>query len=196
MTNIRQTGEVPRPRGFTLIELLVTLVVLGILLSLAVPSFGRLIAQNRMATQTNEIVAGLNLARLEAVRRGQNIAIRANSGTLTFEAGWQIFTDSNGDGARGDSTSVSDNTDGFLIRESGTLAGNTTVHRATSAYADVGTSVTDRMYVVFNSRGANNSGAKAFFKVCDSGNTSVPGRIVQVSAVGKISLDSSTATCP
>jgi hypothetical protein len=52
------------------------------------------------------------------------------------------------------------------------------------------------MYLVFNARGGNNAGSAAFFRICDAGNTSLGGRIVQVNTVGRISLDSTTASCP
>jgi Tfp pilus assembly protein FimT len=54
----------------------------------------------------------------------------------------------------------------------------------------------DRGYLSFDSRGANNAGTVAFYKVCDAGSTSVKGRIVQVNVVGKISLDATNVTCP
>jgi type IV fimbrial biogenesis protein FimT len=194
-------------RGFTLIELMFTVALLAILTSLAAPSFARMMASNRMATQTNEFTAALNLARLEAVRRGQPVAIRGctvvcdgTDDSIQFERGWKVFTD-NGDGAAANPVTA---TDGTVIRESGgALGGNTRITRVTRGgtapnwtYADATSSLTDRMYVVFNSRGANTSTAAAFFRVCDANDTTVRGRIVQISTVGKISLDTNTLTCP
>ena len=62
-------------RGFTLIELMITVAMLAVLLGIAAPSFARMLASNRMATQTNDFIAALNLARMEAVRRGQSVSI-------------------------------------------------------------------------------------------------------------------------
>lgn len=184
--------------GFTLIELLVTVALVAVLMSLAAPSFARLLASNRITTQTNEFTAALHLARLEAVRRGHGVAVRADSGGINFEAGWKLFTDSNEDGA---SPTTIIATDGTIIRESAAVAGSTTVKRVTRSgtfgaftYADA-TSLADGMYLVFNSRGGNNATAAAFFKVCDAGDSSIRGRIVQVSTVGRISLDSNDETC-
>jgi len=56
-------------RGFTLLELLVTVVVVAILTTVAVPNFQRTIAVNRIVSDYNEILAGLTLARSEAIKR-------------------------------------------------------------------------------------------------------------------------------
>jgi type IV fimbrial biogenesis protein FimT len=186
-------------RGLTLIELMITVATLAVMLSIAAPSFARMMASNRMATQTNEFTAALNLARLEAVRRGQSIAIRADVDGIQFESGWKVFTDADSSGAPASTVTPAD---GTVIRESGgALGGNTTITRVTrsgsaGSYTYADSSTADKRYVVFNSRGANNAGAAAFFKVCDSRDTAVKGRIVQISTIGKISLDTNTLTCP
>jgi type IV fimbrial biogenesis protein FimT len=197
-------ADLPRwQQGFTLIELMVTLVVMIVLMSLAVPSFVRLIAQNRLTTQTNEFIGTLHLARSEAVRRSQGVTLRASAGTLgDHSQGWRVFTDGDADGAAASPITTNPD-DGTVLREYGALAGSTSIKRVTRSgsaptftYTDATASLADRMYVVFNSRGAKDTGTAAFFKVCDSANASIRGRIVQVSLVGKISLDSADATCP
>lgn len=68
--------------GFSIIELMVTLSVAGILLSVAVPSFTRLAVDNRLTTQSNDVVAALNLARSEAIKRNTSVSFcRAASET-------------------------------------------------------------------------------------------------------------------
>jgi type IV fimbrial biogenesis protein FimT len=62
-------------RGFTLLELMVTVAVLAILVTVGVPSFQDLIQNNRVTTQTNELVTALNFARTEAVKRGRNVEV-------------------------------------------------------------------------------------------------------------------------
>lgn len=199
MTHPNLAAKPLSQRGFTLIELLVTVTVLGVLLGLGVPSFARLIASNRITTQTNEFVGGLNLARAEAVRRGHAVAIRSNAGSgINFATGWKVFTD--GTTTDGTPESPATETDGKIIRESGTLAGATSLKRVTrsgssGAYTYADSTSADALYLIFTSRGANNAGAAVFYKVCETANTSVKGRIVQVSGVGKISVDSSTESC-
>ena len=194
----------PGSGGVTLIELLVTVTVLAIVLGLGVPSFSRLIASNRIASQTNEFTGALQLARSEAVRRGLGVALRTDNSTDNFAAEWKVFTNSDNSGSASSYvTTVTDQ--GMLIREGG--AGNTstagttaTIKRVTrsgsvGAYTYATSTAADRVFLVFNSRGATLAGGAAFFKVCDAATTSVKGRIVQVSTVGKVSLDSSNESC-
>ena len=62
-------------RGFTLLELMVAIAVLAILATVGVPSFRELIQNNRVVTQTNELVSALNFARTEAIKRGRNVRV-------------------------------------------------------------------------------------------------------------------------
>jgi type IV fimbrial biogenesis protein FimT len=184
-----------RIRGFTLVELMVTLSIAAVLLAVGVPPFSRLIANNRMATQTNELVGALNLARAEAVRRGQPVSIRASADAINFGAGWQVFS---GTATAGDAPD-----DAAVIRNAPALAGKTTVKRVSAAasggvstYTDATSAMTDRRYVVFNGRGGNDGGSSAFFRVCDAADTALRGRVVRVSTVGRISLETTDAQCP
>lgn len=78
--------------GFTLVELMMALAVAAIVLTQAVPSFSRMIKNNRMTTQVNQFVVALNLARSEAVKRGVNIDVIATNATSGNEwgAGWRV----------------------------------------------------------------------------------------------------------
>jgi type IV fimbrial biogenesis protein FimT len=87
-------------RGFTLGEVLTTLGVLGVSLSLVVPSFERVTQSNLRATSINELVATLHLARSEALARNATIAICPSADGRTcarvaWESGWIRFVDSN-----------------------------------------------------------------------------------------------------
>ena len=73
-------------RGFTLLELMVTVAVAAILATVAVPGFRDLIQNNRVTTQTNELVSALNFARTEAVKRGRNVAVVVTQTNPGWEA--------------------------------------------------------------------------------------------------------------
>lgn len=64
-------------QGFTLIELMVTLAVAAILLAIATPSFTSIINSNRLASAANEMVAVIQTARMEAVRRNTTVSVCA-----------------------------------------------------------------------------------------------------------------------
>lgn len=78
-----------KTRGFTVIELLITIVVLGILLSLAVPAFTDFINQQRVKKVAREFQAAVLQARSEAVKRNTSIYVTANS---SWSGGWFVST--------------------------------------------------------------------------------------------------------
>lgn len=77
--------------GFTLIELLVAVTVLAILVSVAIPSFFSALVSVRLTSQVNELVSVINLARSEAIRRGQHVVVRKFG--AQWENGWRVFVD-------------------------------------------------------------------------------------------------------
>ncbi len=87
--------------GFTLLELIVTITIAGILFGIAVPSFNEAIKNNRNTTLANDFVTSLNIARSEAVKRGQRVSICASADGVTCAAagtwaqGWIVFNNPN-----------------------------------------------------------------------------------------------------
>jgi type IV fimbrial biogenesis protein FimT len=89
--------------GVTLVELLTVMAIGVILLGIGMPGYAYLMNQSRLSGLTNELVAALNLARSEAVKRGVRVTV-CKSGNAEAESpicdpdadwlhGWLVFVD-------------------------------------------------------------------------------------------------------
>jgi len=95
--------------GFTIYELLITMLVIGIILSIGVPSFSEFTQNSRISGTANDLHSSFQLARSEAARSKANITICASNNSMdvaaacggAFDDGWIIFADLNGDLVRG-----------------------------------------------------------------------------------------------
>jgi len=92
--------------GFTLVEIMVTVVIVGIFASIALPSFARIIENNRINTATNELISNLLLTKSEALKRRNTVTLcpSINQSTCTnsadYSVGWIVFLDCDSDGDR------------------------------------------------------------------------------------------------
>ena len=94
-----------RQKGYTLYELLITTLVVGVLLSIGVPSFVSFGQNSRMTAAVNDLLGSFHLARSEAARTKGNVTICASANSTTadptcngsFQDGWIVFQDTNGD---------------------------------------------------------------------------------------------------
>lgn len=99
----------PPSQGFTLIELMYTLAIAGILFVVAVPMMTSIVRSTRITANANDLVAGIQLARSEAVKRRAIVRlcrtddVNAESPVCGQGAGWQsgwvIYVDTDGNGA-------------------------------------------------------------------------------------------------
>ena len=100
------TGPRVRVGGFTMIELMVVLSVVAILLVAAVPSFESAVNSNRLAATANEMIASLQTARMEAMRRNRRavVCFSANAAAASPACassninGWITFIDADRSG--------------------------------------------------------------------------------------------------
>jgi type IV fimbrial biogenesis protein FimT len=124
--------------GFTLIELMVALAVMAIVLGLAVPGFQSMVNGNRLTGAANELVASLQTARIEAIRRSRRVVVctsaNANAGVAATCSnvninGWITFVDVNPNGEfdANDKIKDSDGTERLALLRNSTFDGNVLV---------------------------------------------------------------------
>ena len=128
-------------RGFTLIEFAVVMAIVGILVSLAVPSIVSFTANSEVRSIASSVVGDVGLARAEALRtRGAVTMCAKNASTCgtDWTQGWLIFVDTNGNQAL--------DTGERIIRDQEALGGKATItgpsaflFRSTGAVATSGT---------------------------------------------------------
>lgn len=161
-------------RGFTLIELIVTMAVLAILVTVGVPGLSGFVVSSRIGGQANEILAGLNLARGEAVRRNQrvifcpvtataevpNTAACANPGSGSWQ-GWMVFADANSNGAR---------EAGEELLRAATLGGGSTQVRASAALSGANNRIVFRPDGIAKAHGGLTI-QQVTLRVCDTSGT-------------------------
>ena len=135
--------------GFTLVELIITLTIAGILAALAVPAMQTFILDQRLTTQANDFIADLSTARSEAVKRGSNVVVCNQGGSVaspscgsgaSWASGRVIFVDSIPSSGNG----VLDNGEAVL-RVQQPLEGNNTLNSiggTTSSFVFAGTGLT------------------------------------------------------
>lgn len=175
--------------GFTLIELIVTLTIAGILIALAGPAMKSFILDQRLTTQANDLIADLNLARSEAIKRAANVTICRQGGSLSspscnsaasWQAGRIVFVDSDGD-------STIDSGDTILrVRES--LDGNNTM-------TPVGGVALGSIVIASTGLTTLSTGQEAALRLCDSRGTVA--MTISINYTGRATSTRSTvSSCP
>jgi len=125
---------------------MVVLAIAGILVAAVLPAFRGVIANNRITTHSNLLMASLNLARAESVKRNDTVAVcKSSSGTACtstaagWEEGWLVFADRDNDavvdvGER--IVLVQGSIDGVSIRSADTTFANALSYRADGSASD------------------------------------------------------------
>jgi type IV fimbrial biogenesis protein FimT len=85
-------------RGFTLVELIVALTIAAILMAVAAPGLQKFVSSNRLTSQVNDLLADINLARSEAIKRAETtgVCVTAADGSACVAAGnwangWLVY---------------------------------------------------------------------------------------------------------
>ncbi len=175
---------IAKNRGFTLLELLVTIAVAAIILSYGVPSFMDVVRNGRAATNANDFVTALAIARSEAVKRGARVTVCASNDQATcsgdWEDGWIVFAD----GAATDDTNppVVDT----VLRVWGTPGGNPAI-----AITDVNNASSNLTWIRFLPRGGARTTAAmpVTFNMEIADCSHLQGRDIELNAVGRTTVE-------
>lgn len=96
-------------RGFTMIEVMVVIAIMGVLATLAAPSFTPMIERWRVRQAVESLTSTIYYARSEAIKRGGRVAIQklpnntngctTASGNRDWDCGWFVCVDTNDNNA-------------------------------------------------------------------------------------------------
>jgi len=81
-------SQCARGKGFTLIEVMMAVAIAAILVSLAAPSFVRLLADQRVKAAATDLYTAMSVTRSEAIKHNRNVTLQPKSGG--WANGWVI----------------------------------------------------------------------------------------------------------
>lgn len=85
-------------RGVTLLELMTALAITGIVFALGVPGLGAWLAEQQLQDRADALLHALDLARSEAIKRGDRVDVcpgdgACAAGAMPWEGGWIVVPD-------------------------------------------------------------------------------------------------------
>jgi len=81
--------------GFTLVELMITIAIIGILASMAVPSFSKMLERNRLKEAIQSLKSDLMFARTESIKRSANLNVSVDINGTSWCYGIDVDNDTN-----------------------------------------------------------------------------------------------------
>jgi type IV fimbrial biogenesis protein FimT len=186
----RHRRGVTHAAGFSIVELMIVLAIASILMTLAAPSMGTFVRDNRLQSESLRLLRMMHFARSEAVKRKTRVVLcrSADPTAAAPSCGGNLNTW----------------TTGYLVFASGD--GNNTFEAANDELLRIGMPVTAGLSVVTNSTSnanleynsdgtTNEGGGTARFAICD-GRGGDFGRQIDVTPVGRPSLSKGSAGSP
>jgi len=190
-------------RGFTLLELLITLVIIGVLLIVGMPSLKTMMQNNQLIASTNELISAFHIARSEAIKNNARVTICESSdgatcaATGSWKEGWIVFIDANGDLAGTGAPCTAVNTD-CLLRIHDAIDDDLLTMKGVDSNAASVSSFT------FTSRGlpkaAVGTSQSGVFSLCslENSTTTISSRAVILNLTGRVRVSDNQAviSCP
>lgn len=92
-------------KGFTLLELVITIAIIAVAMAIAVPSMATFMRNAELTSISNSLLASINTARSEAMKRGMNAMVKPVDST-NWRKGWIVFVDVARDGDPSNATNI------------------------------------------------------------------------------------------
>lgn len=105
--------------GFTLTELIITIAIMGLLMAIAIPNYNQWQRKNLVEKQTREMLADLNVARLDSVYRKARHSIVLNPTDYVMKR----YSSANENATAGGTVIFTKNVKNTLSKMSGVFAG-------------------------------------------------------------------------
>lgn len=172
-------------RGFTLIEFMIVLVVMGVLITVAIPAYSSMLVNHRLTSQSNGFLATLHFARSEAIKRNSRVVVcKSTTGENCntsggWHQGWLVFDDRNNNASRDDGEALLRR--GQALTEGFSMTGNSPVVS----------------YVSYTPLGLSKKVSGAFqagtITLCQSATSGGEGRIIVITITGRARVEKAAA---